>query len=130
MSKQAEAAVKDALLVGNFEAAVKCCLLSGNLADALVLDFCSSTDLCHKTHAKYFSREAMRQPFLSLVSAMNHDWLPDFVALLNLADLREIQEVLSTYSKLEEHLGLCAKLVKMYQPPRRTCCHPVISLRR
>jgi len=110
MSKQAEAAVKDALLVGNFEAAVECCFRSGNLADALVLASCGGADLWQKTQAQYFAREAERRPFLSLVSAVIHDRLPDLVASSDPSEWRETLAVLSTYGKSEEFPGLCAEL--------------------
>ena len=45
MSAPAERAVKDALLVGNFEAAVECCFRAGQLADALILASCGGADL-------------------------------------------------------------------------------------
>ena len=69
MSLEAESAVKNALLVGNFEAAVECCFRSNNLADALLLASCGGAELWAKTQAEYFAREAKKRPFLSLVYA-------------------------------------------------------------
>lgn len=110
MSKRAEETVKDALLVGNFEAAVECCFRSGNLADALVLASCGGADLWQKTQAQYFARQAEARPFLSLVSAVIHDRLPDLVASSDPAKWKETLAVLSTYGKSEEFPGLCAAL--------------------
>ena len=72
MSKAAEAMVKKALLVGNFEAAVECCFRTGNLADALVLASCGGADLWAKTQERYFKAESAKRPFLSIVSAIIH----------------------------------------------------------
>lgn len=110
MSKSAENAVKDALLVGNFEAAVECCFRSGNLADALVLASCGGADLWQKTQAEYFARESKRRPFLSLVSAVIHDQLTDLVAMSDPKKWKETLAVLSTYGKSEEFPVLCAAL--------------------
>jgi len=110
MSKRAENAVKDALLVGNFEAAVECCFRSGNLADALVLASCGGADLWQKTQAEYFARESKRRPFLTLVSAVVHDQLTDLVAMSDPKKWKETLAVLSTYGKSEEFPLLCAAL--------------------
>ena len=72
MSKAAEAMVKKALLVGNFEAAVECCFRTGNLADALVLAACGGADLWAKAQDRYFKAESTKRPFLSIVSAIIH----------------------------------------------------------
>ncbi|KAL7522204.1 hypothetical protein ACHAWX_006895 [Stephanocyclus meneghinianus] len=110
MSREAENAVKDALLVGNFEAAVECCFRSGNLADALVLASCGGADLWAKTQAEYFAREAKKRPFLSLVSAVIHNQLTDLVSLSDPMKWKETLAVLSTYGKSEEFPMLCAAL--------------------
>ncbi len=110
MSKRAENAVKDALLVGNFEAAVECCFRSGNLADALILASCGGADLWQKTQAEYFARESNRRPFLSLVSAIMQDLLTDLVAQSDPRKWKETLAVLSTYGKSEEFPSLCAAL--------------------
>ena len=110
MSKRAENAVKDALLVGNFEAAVECCFRSGNLADALILASCGGSDLWQKTQAEYFARESNRRPFLSLVSAIMQDQLTDLVAQSDPRKWKETLAVLSTYGKSEEFPSLCAAL--------------------
>eukprot|EP00956_Cyclotella_meneghiniana_P036579 scaffold127602_cov60-Cyclotella_meneghiniana.AAC.2 len=110
MSIEAENAVKDALLVGNFEAAVECCFRSNNLADALVLASCGGADLWAKTQAEYFAREAKKRPFLSLVSAVIHDQLTDLVALSDPRKWKETLAVLSTYGKSDEFPNLCEAL--------------------
>ena len=112
ISKQAEATIKDALLVGNFEAAVECCFRCGNLADALVLASCGGADLWQKTQARYFAGEEQRRPFLSLVGAVVHDRLLEYVALSDPAGWRETLAVLSTYGKSEEFPQLCSALGK------------------
>ncbi len=73
MSGEAEKAVHEALLVGNFEAAVDCCMRSGNLADALILASCGGAELWAKTQAQYFENEQQKRPFLSIVSAVIHN---------------------------------------------------------
>ena len=110
MSKDAENVVKDALLVGNFEAAVECCFRSGNYADALVLASCGGAELWAKTQAEYFSREAKRRPFLSLVSAVIHGQLTELVSRSDPKKWRETLAVLSTYGQSEEFPTLCAAL--------------------
>jgi len=110
MSKDAENVVKDALLVGNFEAAVECCFRSGNYADALVLASCGGAELWAKTQAEYFSREAKRRPFLSLVSAVIHGQLTELVGRSDPKKWRETLAVLSTYGQSEEFPSLCAAL--------------------
>lgn len=110
MSKSAENAIKDALLVGNFEAAVECCFRSNNLADALILASCGGADLWQKTQATYFARESAKRPFLSLVSAVIHDQLPELVRGSDPAKWKETLAVLSTYGKSEEFPVLCKSL--------------------
>lgn len=70
MTKMAESAVKEAILIGNFEAAVECCFRTGNLADALILASCGGPELWAKSQEKYFAREAPKRPFLSVVGAV------------------------------------------------------------
>ena len=110
MSPDAESAVKNALLVGNFEAAVECCFRSNNFADALLLASCGGAELWAKTQAEYFAREAKKRPFLSLVSAVVHDQLTDLVLLADPKKWKETLAVLSTYGKSEEFPALCAAL--------------------
>ncbi|EJK48374.1 hypothetical protein THAOC_32834, partial [Thalassiosira oceanica] len=110
MSASAERAVKDALLVGNFEAAVECCFRAGQLADALVLASCGGADLWAKAQAEYFRRESGRRPFLGLVSAVIHDQLTELVSASDPAEWRETLAVVSTYGKSDEFPGLCAAL--------------------
>lgn len=110
MTMEAENAVKDALLVGNFEAAVECCFRSGNLADALVLGSCGGADLWTKTQAEYFSREAKKRPFLSLVSAVMNNQLTELVGMSDPSKWKETLAVLSTYGKSEEFPMLCGAL--------------------
>ena len=110
MSKKAENAIKDALLVGNFEAAVECCFRSNNLADALILASCGGSDLWQKTQSEYFARETGRRPYLSLVSAVIHDNLTELVESSDPVKWRETLAVLSTYGKSEEFPTLCAAL--------------------
>lgn len=111
MSKvAANVAIKDALLVGNFEAAVECCFRSGNFADALVLASCGGAELWQKTQTEYFARESERRPYLSLVSAVINDQLNELVIASDPANWRETLAVLSTYAKSDEFPTLCAVL--------------------
>lgn len=110
MSKKAEDTVKQSLLVGNFEAAVECCFRSGNLADALVLASCGGSELWAKTQAEYFSREAKKRPFLSVVKAVIHNQLEELVAASDPAQWQETLAILSTYGKSDEFPSLCLAL--------------------
>jgi len=110
MSKDAENAVNQALLVGNFEAAVQCCFRSGNLADALVLASCGGSELWAKAQAQYFSSEVDRRPFLKIVSAVIHNKLNDFVTGSHPGRWNETLAVLCTYATSEEFPSLCEAL--------------------
>lgn len=110
MSKTAENAVKEALLVGNFEAAVECCFRTGNLADALILASCGGADLWSKTQERYFAKEAPKRPFLSVVSAVIRNQLEDLVENSDTAQWTETLALLSTYGKSEEFPKLCILL--------------------
>merc|ERR1719491_459172 len=110
MSKDAEKAVNQALLVGDFEAAVQCCFRSGNLADALVLASCGGAELWAKAQARYFASEVGKRPFLSIVSAVIHNKLPDFVTGSKPAEWNETLAVLCTYATSEEFPSLCEAL--------------------
>ena len=110
MSKKAEAAVKQALLVGNFEAAVECCFRIGNMADALILASCGGAELWAKTQAEFFSREAKKRPFLSMVNAVVQNQLDDLVKSSDPAEWHETLAILSTYGKSDEFPTLCMEL--------------------
>ncbi|KAK1739842.1 protein transport protein SEC31-like protein [Skeletonema marinoi] len=102
MSKDAENAVKDALLVGNFEAAVECCFRSGNYADALVLASCGGAELWAKTQAEYFhERQSDRSDSWAVDRACGRS---------DPKKWRETLAVLSTYGQSEEFPSLCAAL--------------------
>ena len=110
MSKEAEDAVKRALLVGNFEAAVECCFRNGNKADALILASSGGDDLWIKTQSRYFEEEAKKRPFLSMVSAILKNQLESLVQESDPASWHETLAVLSTYAKSEEFFPLCVAL--------------------
>ena len=110
MSKEAEAAVKQSLLVGNFEAAVECCFRSGNMADALMLASVGGAELWAKTQAEFLARETKKRPFLSIVNAIVQGNLVDLVNSSNPAEWHETLAILSTYGKSEEFPSLCMAL--------------------
>jgi len=110
MSKKAEAAVKQSLLVGNFEAAVECCFRSGNMADALMLASVGGAELWAKTQAEFLARETKKRPFLSIVNAIVQGNLVDLVKSSNPAQWHETLAILSTYGKSEEFPSLCMAL--------------------
>ena len=99
MSKEAEAAVKQSLLVGNFEAAVECCFRSGNMADALMLASVGGAELWAKTQAEFLARETKKRPFLSIINAIVQGNLVDLVNSSNPAEWHETLAILSTYGK-------------------------------
>ena len=110
MSKKAEVAVKQSLLVGNFEAAVECCFRSGNMADALMLASVGGAELWAKTQAEFLARETKKRPFLSIVNAIVQGNLVDLVKASDPAEWHETLAILSTYGKSEEFPSLCMAL--------------------
>jgi len=111
MSAEAEEAVNRSLLVGNFEAAVECCFRSGNMADALVLASCGGAELWAKAQAQYFASEVSKRPYLSIVSAVIHNKLRDFVTSSDPKKWQETLAVLCTYATAgDEFLSLCEAL--------------------
>lgn len=110
MSKAAEEAVKNALLVGNFEAAVECCFRTENFADALMLASCGGAELWAKTQQRYFESETVERPFLSIVSAVLRNQLGELVASSDPAKWQETLALLSTYGQSDEFPRLCIAL--------------------
>mmetsp|Transcript_4865 Transcript_4865/g.6298 ORF Transcript_4865/g.6298 Transcript_4865/m.6298 type:complete len:1158 (+) Transcript_4865:55-3528(+) len=110
MSANAEKAVSEALLVGNFDAAVECCIRSGNLADALILASCGGGELWAKTQAHYFASEVKKRPFLSVVSSVIHNQLGDFVASSDPNKWHETLAAICTYGTQAEFPPLCEAL--------------------
>lgn len=110
MSRVAENAVKEALLVGNFEAAVECCFRTGNLADALLLASCGGAELWTKTQERYFAVETPKRPFLNIVSAIIRNQLEDLVANSDPVRWEETLALLSTYGQSDEFPKLCIAL--------------------
>jgi protein transport protein SEC31 len=110
MTKEAQDAVNQALLVGNFEAAVECCIRAGSLADALVLASCGGAELWAKTQAQYFASEMGKRPFLSVVSAVIHNNLGEYVTSSDPANWYETLALICTYSSEQEFTVLCEAL--------------------
>lgn len=110
MPKKAQDIVQRALLVGDFEAAVDCCFRVGNYADALVLSSCGGPELWAKTQGEFFSREAEKRPYLSIVSAVIHNKLGELVQWSEAEKWQETLAILSTYAKAEEFPSLCLML--------------------
>eukprot|EP00953_Heterococcus_sp_UTEX-ZZ885_P041552 21197-Heterococcus_DN1.PRE.2 len=110
MSKEAEALIKKALLVGNFEVAVQCCLGSGNMADALLLASCGGADLWASTQAAYFEKTSAQKPFLRIVKAIIKSELSTLVETSDLASWQETLAIVCTYGKTEEFHALCELL--------------------
>jgi protein transport protein SEC31 len=109
-SKEAEALIKKALLVGNFEVAVQCCLSSGNMADALLLASCGGADLWASTQAAYFEKTSAQKPFLRIVKAIIKSELSTLVETSDLASWQETLAIVCTYGKTEEFHALCELL--------------------
>lgn len=60
-----DAAIKRAVIAGNFEAAVECCFKFGRMADAMLLAATGGRELFEKTQDRYF--ELMKeQPFMNI----------------------------------------------------------------
>jgi protein transport protein SEC31 len=110
MTKIAEETVKKALLVGNFDAAVECCIRAGSLADALVLASCGGAELWAKTQAQYFASEVGKRPFLSIVSAVIHNNLAEYVTSSDPASWYETLAFICTYSSEQDFSVLCEAL--------------------
>jgi len=110
MTKIAEETVKKALLVGNFDAAVECCIRAGSLADALVLASCGGAELWAKTQAQYFASEVGKRPFLSIVSAVIHSNLAEYVTSSDPASWYETLAFICTYSSEQDFSVLCEAL--------------------
>ena len=110
MSDKAERAVNEALLVGNFEAAVDCCVSNGNLADALILASCGGAELWAKTQAHFFTSELQKRPFLSIVAAVIHNKLGEYVSSSDPAKWHETLAAICSYGTQEEFTTLCEAL--------------------
>ena len=110
MTKEAQDTVNQALLVGNFEAAVECCIRAGSLADALVLASCGGAELWAKTQAQYFASEMGKRPFLSVVSAVIHNKLGEYVTSSDPANWYETLALICTYSSEQDFTVLCEAL--------------------
>ena len=110
LTPSAEADVKRALLVGNFDAAVEGCFRHGALADALLLASCGGAELWEKTRARYFERAAKKRPFLGVVRAIITNELDQLVQTADLGKWEETLAILSTYGKSEEFPQLCEAL--------------------
>ena len=104
------ASVKKALIVGNFEAAVDSCFKAGNYGDALLVASCAGGDLWSTTQERYFSTEAAKRPFLSLLSGIVCNQMTEVVAEADLSSWQETLAVLSTYAQSEEFPSLVSSL--------------------
>ena len=111
MSKVAENAVKEALLVGNWEAAVECCFKTGSYADAMLLASCAGNpELWEKTRNRFFEMECPKRSFLKLVNAVVENKLGQYVAESDLQRWEETLALLSTYGQSDEFPQLCVAL--------------------
>ena len=109
-TNEAEDTVNGALLVGNFEASVECCIRAGSKADALVLASCGGAELWAKTQAQYLASEVGKRPFLSVVSAVIHNNLGEYVTSSDPANWRENLAFVCTYSSEDDFRVLCENL--------------------
>lgn len=110
MTKAAEEAIKNALLVGDFAAAVECCLRTGNMADALVLASCAGGDVWTRTQERYFQTEAPHKRFLGFMGAIVANELEDLVAKSDTANWKETLALASTYGLSGEFPALSVAL--------------------
>jgi protein transport protein SEC31 len=110
MTKGAEEAIKNALLVGDFAAAVECCLRTGNMADALVLASCAGGDVWTRTQERYFQTEAPHKRFLGFMGAIVANELEDLVANSDTANWKETLAIASTYGQSGEFPALSVAL--------------------
>lgn len=99
-----DAAVKSALLVGNFKSAVKLCTDKNRFADALMLASCAGEPLWKETQSLFFQRHPnpfMRQTMSAVVGQ-------DLESLVNQADLSEWRDTLAmllTFASHSESIG-------------------------
>ena len=123
-----DAALRPALLVGNFDAAVQICLAQDRLADALMLASCGGSELWARTQAAYFERQrtqlmklvhcivTVRAPRVSCAARRGAGFtraqasLPRLVAEWPLSEWRETLAVLSTFATDADLPVLCDSL--------------------
>lgn len=108
--EEAEPAIRQAIVLGNFSGAVDICLECGLLAEALVLAQCGDKVLWQKTQEAYFNLQMKKKPFLSILHAIIQQDLQSYVANSDLIKWRETLALLSTYAKTNEFPVLCEHL--------------------
>ena len=109
-----DAAVKRAIIAGNFEAAVDVCVKFGRMADALLLAATGGRELFQRTQERYF--ELMKdQPFMKITHSIVNRELEGIVDSSDASSWKETLAILCTYANMEEFSTLCDKLAQRLQ---------------
>lgn len=109
---EAEATVRQAIVVGNFTSAVDCCVEVGMWAEALILAQCGDQALWTKTQEAFFESQRYKKPFLNTLHSVIRGELLALVEQSDLSCWKETLAVLSTYGKSEEFPLMCETLAK------------------
>jgi protein transport protein SEC31 len=104
-----DAAIKRAVICGEFEGAVDCCFRFGRLADALLLAATGGRELFQRTQERYLALNAS-QPFVKVTRSIVNHQLQTLVDESDPAAWKETLAILVTYATADEFASLCDSL--------------------
>ncbi len=104
-----DAAIKRAVICGEFEGAVDCCFRFGRLADALLLAATGGRELFQRTQERYLALNAAQAYVKVTRSIVNHQ-LQSLVDESEPRCWKETLAILVTYATADEFASLCDSL--------------------
>ena len=104
-----DAAIKRAVICGEFEGAVDCCFRFGRMADALLLAATGGRELFQRTQERYLALNSS-QPFVKVTRSIVNHQLQTFVDESDPATWKETLAILVTYATADEFASLCDSL--------------------
>ena len=104
-----DAAIKRAVICGEFEGAVDCCFRFGRMADALLLAATGGRELFQRTQERYLALNAA-QPFVKVTRSIVNHQLQSFVDESDPKAWKETLAILVTYASADEFASLCDSL--------------------
>jgi protein transport protein SEC31 len=128
-----DAAIKRAVICGEFEGAVDCCFRFGRLADALLLAATGGRELFQRTQERYLALNAAQAYVKVTRSIVNHQ-LQSLVDESEPRCWKETLAILVTYATADEFASLCDSLATRLKEVGNdicisTCMHVCMYIR-
>lgn len=107
---EADRAITQAIVLGDFEGAVDTCLKEGRMSDAFMLAICGGKKCTEKVTSAYFTTENGRPTYLRVLASIVDKNLWDVVHNADLESWKDVMIIICTFAADTDYCDLCEAL--------------------